>query len=408
MANKGLARTTVTLLPFVFLTFASNTAWAQSKFYSATEIAQLDKTLGLLEKQDSSGHSKHIPPEIANLIAGKNNAIGVALTLPKSAAVKIDLSEQERAYYKNHFGELRLRILRAELGSQRIDRIRNIFGQRLHDKDHAIQSNAIWWFVSVLGEDPDIAKVVELLRDTDQDTRLEAADELARAQNPSGTKVMEELLTSTDSMKAWRAANGLAVLNNPKAKKTLLEIVHSTSTELMTKQLSLSSLGRVPGEDVDDLLMDTLNMKDKVLLKGALIGLQLRHPRLDATRIERIFSIVEDVEIDPNDRETAALIVVLTRQPLDIRERLLSYRRSNDPVLKKIMLVGLMNNGEKKDVPELMKFLNDPDSEMRMQAEYAVRRLTGVDLGYPRSDLDAVIAKRKVWWNQHQNDPEFK
>ena len=102
-----------------------------------------------------------------------------------------------------------------------------------------------------------------------------------------------------------------------------------------------------------------------------------------------------------------------------VRRRIISYlfwldgRSAIDPVMgiaqgdsdetvRKDAVRLIAKWGDKKDAPQVIKILEDPCVEVRMQAIYALRRLTGEDFGEPTGasddEFEWIVAKWQGWW----------
>lgn len=73
-----------------------------------------------------------------------------------------------------------------------------------------------------------------------------------------------------------------------------------------------------------------------------------------------------------------------------------------DPMVRKDCLRLISIWGTKKDVPHVIKALEDPSHHVRMQAINALRRLTGEDFGEPLGaspeEFEWIVAKWQGWW----------
>jgi len=74
----------------------------------------------------------------------------------------------------------------------------------------------------------------------------------------------------------------------------------------------------------------------------------------------------------------------------------------SDETVRKDALRLIAKWGDKKDAPQVIKILEDPCVEIRMQAIYALRRLTGEDFGEPigasDDEFEWIVAKWQGWW----------
>ena len=74
----------------------------------------------------------------------------------------------------------------------------------------------------------------------------------------------------------------------------------------------------------------------------------------------------------------------------------------SDAMVRKEALRLIAMWGDKKDAPHVIKMLDDASVEVRRQAIYALKRLTGEDFGEPigvsDDEFEWIIAKWQGWW----------
>lgn len=399
------------LLP-IWIAISAHYAFAGNAVYTASDLTTVDQNLSALEKENATGALKPVPMEFYDLVARKNVTMVNRLIFPKAGSqLTMPLSSQQRRYYKDHIPELRRMVLQRELGRTRLERMREIFRKRLSSKNQYIQKQAIWWTLVMLGGPSDISAVESLTKSPDESTRFNAAIKLALIGDPAGDGVLKTKLRSRTPFNAWQAADALTMLHDPAAKSELLDILHSTSTSEtagILRTLALNSLSRLPGQDVDNLILKELNANDEHLVCGALGALQQRGIPIDVAIASRLFYIAETANFDPNYRRIAADIAVLRGPSTFVRNTILRYRGSSDPIETKAFLLGLSRVGEPQDVRAIISYLDDPSAGIRAESEYALRHLTGVNLGDPGTDLTATVVRRKAWWKEHQHDPQYR
>jgi HEAT repeat protein len=73
-----------------------------------------------------------------------------------------------------------------------------------------------------------------------------------------------------------------------------------------------------------------------------------------------------------------------------------------DETVRKDALRLIAKWGDKKDAPQLIKILDDPSVEIRMQVIHVLKRLTGEDFGEPigasDDEFEWIVAKWQGWW----------
>ncbi|MBI5743102.1 MAG: HEAT repeat domain-containing protein [Elusimicrobia bacterium] len=394
------------------LPMALSPVWAVNGTFSDTDKQRIDESIAVLERQNADGMPQLESGALANLIAGKSMANTFDILL-KSSSTDSGLTIAQRDYYRNHPTEFRVFLIQKELGVARIARIRKVFEDRLATKNHKVSKQAIWWMLANIGDERAKTRVKQLLNSKDVDIRFEAAEQLTWVQDSSGAKTLEEALASTNTLQVLKADTALARLGNPKGGQVLLKIVRSTSAaefNITDKVIAINGLGYVKRPDVTNELIKILYNENPQIVGAAIESLATREFVRTPAIIERLFEIMEDAKILSLHRIDALQFCLLRKElPSGLRERLLKYASSDDPVLRQSMLRGFWEVGTTKDIKLITGYLEDSDRKVRENAEVAIRRITGVVLGdSARDDLDSVIAQRKAWWEQHKDDQEYR
>jgi HEAT repeat protein len=109
---------------------------------------------------------------------------------------------------------------------------------------------------------------------------------------------------------------------------------------------------------------------------------------------------LEDSDPYVRRRVISYLFWVNDRSSLETVVRLAN--KDTEPMVRKDCLRLISIWGTKNDVPQVIKALEDPSHEVRMQAVHALKRLTGEDFGEPKGaspeEFEWIVAKWQGWW----------
>lgn len=105
---------------------------------------------------------------------------------------------------------------------------------------------------------------------------------------------------------------------------------------------------------------------------------------------------------DPYVRRRVICYLFWVNDRISLENVVLLSTNDSDPLVRKDCLRLISIWGTKDHVPQVIKALDDPSREVRIQAVHTMKRLTGEDFGEPvgasPEEFEWIVAKWQGWW----------
>lgn len=222
------------------------------------------------------------------------------------------------------------------------------------------------------------------------------------AADPATAKFIAQLFDESLPLKARRqAARALARLGSAAAMAALKKALAETNYPSYLKAAIAEGFGGSPNPDARGLLNDLINDTDEITARGAVRGLALSG---DTDAVNSLGGLLFNEQVPLSVRTEAALALgdmnlpgaldALTRAATEITDENVvenvldalgkrpfseteqffsSYLASEDvPAESKVAAIEALGNAPGNVVPFLLKYLNDPDADMRAAAAWAL------------------------------------
>jgi hypothetical protein len=186
------------------------------------------------------------------------------------------------------------------------------------------------------------------------------------------------------------------------AGSTALEIV-TTTTDPEAKWRAVRILGALRYEPAVPVLVRSLDDKHRYVRANAARALgdmkvkAAAKPLIELLRKETDGGVIQQTSL--------ALWLIGANEAVPALKEAARHKDSQTRVWV-IQAIGML--GDRKDVPFLAKYLDDPDAGVQSQAAESLQKLTGVYFGFPLpsgpTDLDPPIQWAKKWWEKNKKD----
>jgi hypothetical protein len=187
------------------------------------------------------------------------------------------------------------------------------------------------------------------------------------------------------------------------AGETALEIVETT-TDVEAKWRAVRILGALRYEPAVLVLTRSLYDKHRYVRSNA--ARALGDMKVKAATRHLIELLRKETDGGVIEQTSLALWKIGAKEAVPALKEVAGHKNSQTRMWV-IQAIGEL--GDRKDIPFLAKYLDDPDDNVQWQAAGSIQKITGADFGFPSRRTGPIgsypeVERAKKWWEKNKKD----